>query len=97
MKRVWLIGLGLMVLCGGVSSDDDHLKAKRLHKSGDIMAVEQILNKVQQHHHGRVLEVELEREDGRYVYEIELVDNKGEVLKLFFDAKTGEQLDGMSD
>ncbi|KKM61437.1 hypothetical protein LCGC14_1531770, partial [marine sediment metagenome] len=35
-------------------------------------------------------EVELEKEDGLYVYELEIVDYSGEVWELELDAKTGE-------
>lgn len=90
-----LIGVILMVVCGGaLAHDDDHLKAKRLHEAGDIVAAEQILAKVKQSHSGRVIEVELHEVDGRYLYEIELVDGKGEVRVFYFDAKTGEQAKG---
>lgn len=84
----------MIAICSSAIADDDHLKAKRLHKSGDIVSVEQILNKVRQSYQGRVLEVDLEEKEGRYLYEIELVDTIGEVRKFYFDAKTGAQLEG---
>jgi uncharacterized membrane protein YkoI len=92
-NRNWIIGSILMAICSSAVADDDHHKAKRLQKSGEIVSVEQILNKVQQSHQGRVLEVDLEEKGGRYLYEIELVDTGGEVRKFYFDAKTGEQLE----
>ena len=94
MKRSWLIGLGVMVLCSSAMADDDHIRAKRLHQSGDIVAVEQILNQVRQHYSGRVLEVDLEENNGLYLYEIEAVDSSGDVRKLYFDAKTGKPVKG---
>ncbi len=39
-----------------------------------------------------VLEVELEREDGRLVYELELLDEAGRVHDRYYDAVTGEPL-----
>jgi uncharacterized membrane protein YkoI len=36
-----------------------------------------------------VLEVELEEEQGHYIYEIELLDARGRVWNLEFDARTG--------
>jgi uncharacterized membrane protein YkoI len=88
----WMAGLVLLTICSGAIADDDHLKAKRLHQSGDIVSIEQILSKVRQSNQGRVLEIDLEDEEGRYLYEIELVDSKGDVHKFLFDARTGEQI-----
>lgn len=74
----------------GVQADDDHEQARRLKEAGQILSLEQILKAAQVEHSGRVLEVELEDEGGRYVYEIELLDERGEVWELYFDAASGE-------
>ena len=63
-----------------------------LAQQGDILPLEQILQTAREHHTGRVLETELEREGDRYVYEIELLDESGQVWELEFDAATGELL-----
>lgn len=39
---------------------------------------------------GRAVEAELEREDGRTVYEVELVDSKQTKRKIYVDAGTGK-------
>ncbi len=39
---------------------------------------------------GRILEVELEKKGGRYIYEVELLNNNDEVWEVKLDAKTGE-------
>ena len=39
-----------------------------------------------------MLETELERKGERYIYEIELVDDQGQVWELKFDAASGELL-----
>jgi len=77
-----------------VWADDDHEHARELVKSGEIISLEQLLQQVftQQENKLRLLEAELERESGRLVYELELVDEKGVVRELLFDAKTGEAL-----
>jgi uncharacterized membrane protein YkoI len=53
--------------------------------------LEKILEKSQQKI-GRILEVELERSQSGYIYEIEFVDKKGVVLEMKFDAATGRLL-----
>ena len=43
-------------------------------------------------HPGEVLEVELERDDGRWIYELKLLQPGGELRKLKLDARSGELL-----
>ncbi len=83
----------LMLLVAVVIADDDHLEARRLMESGSIQPLETILERVQAQRPGRVLEVELEGEDRRYVYEVELLDESGQVWELKLDAVTGEILE----
>ena len=59
---------------------------------GDILSLDRILQDVRGQHPGRVLESELEQKDGRYIYEVELVDDQGRVREMKFDASTGEVL-----
>ncbi|MDH5389056.1 MAG: PepSY domain-containing protein [Gammaproteobacteria bacterium] len=77
-----------------VWADEDHERARELVKSGEIIALEQLLQKIVAGEKGklRLLEAELEKKSGRLVYELELVDEKGLVRELLFDAKTGEAL-----
>ena len=42
---------------------------------------------------GRLVEVELENDDGRTVYEIELLTKQGSVIELTYDARTGRFLE----
>ncbi len=75
-------------------ADEDYEQARELVKSGEIMPLEQLLDKIADEEPGqlRLLAVELEREKGRLVYELELVNEQGVVRELLFDAKTGESL-----
>jgi uncharacterized membrane protein YkoI len=57
-----------------------------------ILSLDQILRKADEQHAGRVLESELERKNGRDVYEVEVVDDQGRVWEMKFDARTGEVL-----
>ncbi len=64
----------------------DHMEARQLMKQGAILPLQTILKKVQ----GRILEVELEYEHNRYLYEIEVLNANGIVIELEFDATTGK-------
>jgi uncharacterized membrane protein YkoI len=65
---------------------------RRMQQHGDILPLEQILRKADEQHAGRVLESELERNDGDYVYDVEVVDDQGRVWEMRFDARSGEVL-----
>ena len=88
--------LGLATLLAGWTAgslaDDDHERALRLRESGDILPLAQIVREAGEIYAGRILEVELKRDDGRYVYEIEMLAGNGQVLEMRFDARTAELL-----
>jgi uncharacterized membrane protein YkoI len=67
-------------------------RARTLKQAGAILSLEDILASARRHHDGRVLETELEQEGGRYIYEVELVDDQGQVWEMKFDASTAELL-----
>ena len=84
--------LFIFFIGSNVWAGDDHERARELLKSGEIISLQALLQKINDSGLGklRLLEAELEREHGRLVYELELVDEKGVVRELLFDAKTGE-------
>lgn len=87
-----LVALFLLATPIAVQADDDHEQARRLKQAGQIVPLEQIVQKAQQQQPGRVIEVELEMENGRHVYEVELLDEQGKVWEFYFDAATAELL-----
>jgi len=90
-----LVALGAAVLFSGVSivgASDDHDTARLLRQSGDIVPLSELLRHPDLADQ-RVLEAELEREGGRLVYELELLDPTGRVRERYFDATTGQPLD----
>jgi len=82
-------GLALVVMLARSAGADDHERAHRLRESGDIVPLEQILERALDLYPGRVIEVELEDEGKRQIYEIEIVDPRGVVWELDFDAGSG--------
>ncbi len=94
MKTVALI-FGLLVAVATVSigfADSDHKLSKTLVESGKILSLQEIISLVSKEESERVLEAELEDENGRYIYEIELLDGDGKVWEYEVDATTGEIL-----
>ena len=70
----------------------DHDRARAAVERGEALPLSVIADRARQDFGGRLLEVEMEREDGRLVYEIELMARGGRVLDLLYDARTGELL-----
>ena len=75
-----------------VQADDDYREAKRLRESGEIMPLEEILKNVRRAYPGRILELELENERGRVIYELEILGADSIVREIYIDAKSGELL-----
>jgi len=78
-------------------ADDDHIEARRLLDSGEILPLEVILNNVRQTFPGRILDVELEREDGQIAYEVEILGEDGIVTEIYINARTGKVLSVKED
>ena len=89
--------LAAVLLAGAMTAvpadDIGHEAARRLRQAGLIVPLGDILADVTARHPGRVIETELERDDGRYVYEIELLGDDGHVYEFEFDAASGERLE----
>lgn len=59
-------------------------------RRGELVELPVILDWLQAHYAGEVLEVELERDDGPPLYEIEMLGPQGQVVEFEFDAGNGE-------
>lgn len=57
------------------------------------MPLEQILKKLRRTVPGEVIEVEFERENRRWTYEIKVIDRRGVIREVEMDAATGEILE----
>jgi len=77
--------------------DHDQEQARRALEAGEIRPLDEILHEVQQRYPGTVVELELTPENGRWVYEVELLAADGRLLKLRIDAKSKQLLQGDDD
>ncbi|QJX03409.1 PepSY domain-containing protein [Alcanivorax sp. IO_7] len=78
--------------------DVDQDEALRLRQSGEVRSFEAILGVALERHPGaRLLEAELEREDGELVYELELLTGDGVVREMDIDARSGEVIEDEVD
>ena len=70
----------------------DHERARAALAAGEIRPLADLLVEVERRYVGRVVETELERKDGRWIYEFKLLPPSGRVVELRLDAATGELL-----
>lgn len=70
----------------------DHDRARRALEAGEILPLRTVLERVERDYPGQVMEVELERDGGRWVYEIKLLRTNGALLKLEVDGRDGALL-----
>jgi len=84
-------GLALVLLLAGSAVGDQPWES--LHGEvgrGEIVPLETILDWLEAHYIGDVLEVEVEREGGYVEYEIKLLGPQGQVVEFEFDGHNGQ-------
>ncbi|RIK94768.1 MAG: peptidase M4 [Burkholderiales bacterium] len=72
---------------------DDRIRrseVRELREAGKILPMEDILARARTAQPGQVVEIELDRENGRLVYDVKLIDDADAIHKLELDAATGE-------
>ncbi len=96
--RSWLLAVLLPALLAlplnssarGSSESHDHDRARAALQAGEILPLPTIMARVALAYPGHLLEVELEREDERWIYEFKLLQPSGGLLSLEIDAKSGD-------
>ena len=84
--------LAAALLVHGALAQDDHDQARRALQSGKIVALSEILAKVEGRFSGRVVEVELIQDatpEESFIYKVELLTAAGDLIEIFFDARDG--------
>lgn len=90
ITALFLIGMGP---ASALASDrHDHEQARQALQTGQILPLGTVLERLAREQPGQVLEVELEHDKGRWLYEVKLLQNGGRVIKFNVDAATGEVL-----
>jgi uncharacterized membrane protein YkoI len=74
-----------------------HDDARQALKSGLVRPLEDILAEMRKSFPGEVIEIEFEQDDGRYIYEIEMIRPDGRVIEVKMDAKTMAVIDVEDD
>lgn len=85
--------LPVLLLAAPVARADDrrdHERARAALAAGEIRPLAALLAEVERRYVGVVIETELERDDGRWIYELKLLPPSGRVFEVKLDAATGE-------
>ena len=86
-----MVCLGMPV-AGFADDDDDARFATQALRDGKILSLSEILDRVHDVTGDNILEVEMEHEDERLVYEVYFLDPGGRRREIYVDAVTGEVL-----
>lgn len=99
MHRPLLLALALLLAAGAAATDDiapvrdDVARARAALEDGEVLPLATILQMVQDQVDARIIEVEFEEEEGRYIYEFELITPDGRLLEAKADPVTGRILE----
>lgn len=93
MSRLILAAL-VLVTGAAMAAEVSRETARELRNAGVILALESILDKVRERYpEARLLEAELEKDDGIYIYELEILTREGRVRGLEVDASSARIID----
>ncbi|MEZ5507946.1 MAG: PepSY domain-containing protein [Gammaproteobacteria bacterium] len=94
MKKLLLTSalIATVFSVGTANADDDSREVRRLVQEGKVMSLEALLGMHRDRLQGRILDLEMEEEHGRVIYEIKTLDAEGVVREVEVDAQTGEWL-----
>lgn len=73
-----------LMLIGSSQQDE----AREAVKQGLVRPLEEVLTEVRKTIKGDIVEIEFEKDDGRFIYEIEYVAPDGHLMEIKVDAKT---------
>lgn len=93
MKTTCLFAVLVAGTISGSLQADDDLNQNEIHnlvRQGKILSLEAILERYPQETHGKLLDLEVQREHGIVVYELEFLRRDNTVVELEINAATGE-------
>lgn len=93
-----IISLFLVLVAGTISastyagSDFTRSEILQLVKEGKILSLEAMLARYPEAEYGKLLDLEVEKEHGNIIYEMEFLRDDGRVLEISIDASDGQLL-----
>ena len=91
-----LTRLAILVLfsagTGYAGDSSDHERARQAVAAGEVLPLRTILERIEREYPGQIMEVELDREKGEWLYEIKVLRKNGALVKLKINARDGALL-----
>lgn len=84
-----LLAAPLMATPAPARERRDHERARAALEAGEIRPLSDLLAEVERRFRGRVIEAELQRDDGQWFYEFKILPQNGRVFDVELDAATG--------
>lgn len=91
MRKIAVLLLICLALPAHADSDDQN-RAREAYERHQILPLAKILSSVRKTYGGNVVRIEYEEKNGRRLYEFEIVDDKGRVIEVQYDAATGKRI-----
>ncbi|MDP3031955.1 MAG: PepSY domain-containing protein [Rhodocyclaceae bacterium] len=92
----WCVALASLIMLVMPGTGDsyagdysDHERARQAVEAGEVLPLRTILERVEREYPGQVMEVELDREKGEWVYEVKVLRKGGALMKLKIHARDG--------
>ena len=95
-KSPWAAGLIFFAFCAMpiyAADRGDHDRARQALEAGEILSLKTVIERIESGAAGQVMDVDLERRHGRWVYEIKLLRPGGALVKLWVNASDGTILE----
>lgn len=92
LSSVLLSGVCALTLPAAAHEHDEHERARQALQQGRVLPLASVIAKVEQELQGQVVKIEFDEDDGRYLYEIRLLQRDGRMAKLKVDAVDGRIL-----
>ncbi len=93
-KRTLLSGamalVGLAAAPAAAQERRDHERARAALEAGQIRPLSELLSEVERRFRGRVIEADLDRDDGQWLYEFKILPPNGRLFRVEVDAATGQ-------
>ncbi|MBD3649171.1 MAG: PepSY domain-containing protein [Pseudomonadales bacterium] len=84
--------IGATSLSAVTSNADRSHQIKRWADQEGVKPLEEIMEMNRKRFDGRIIDMEVEEEHGRIIYEVEYIDHEGVIREVHIDARTGEWL-----
>jgi len=95
MRRQFVLALALLLALApyALAQDRrDHERARVALEAGEIRPLAELLGDIERRFRGRVIEADLDRDDGQWLYEFKILPPNGRMFVIEVDAATGALL-----